>query len=68
MDRCIRRRRVRIRLTPPPARLLPEPFGLLQHALGTVRQVKGGTNIENTVRYFGVDIDDALTITELTEL
>jgi hypothetical protein len=28
----------------------------------------GHTNIENTVRYLGVDVDDALTLSERTEI
>lgn len=28
----------------------------------------GYSNIENTVRYLGVDIDDALTLSERTEI
>lgn len=28
----------------------------------------GHTKIENTVRYLGVDIDDALTLAETTEI
>lgn len=28
----------------------------------------GHTNIEHTVRYLGVDVDDALTLSERTEL
>jgi hypothetical protein len=27
-----------------------------------------GANIENTVRYLGVDIDDAITLAERTEI
>jgi hypothetical protein len=28
----------------------------------------GNSNIENTVRYLGVDIDDAITLAERTEI
>jgi len=33
-----------------------------------VQILLGHTNIENTVRYLGVDIDDALTLSERTEI
>jgi hypothetical protein len=33
-----------------------------------VQILLGHTNIENTVRYLGVDIDDALTLSERTEV
>jgi len=44
---------------------------LIYKATGTLRAVQillGHTNIENTVRYLGVDIDDALTLSERTEI
>jgi hypothetical protein len=40
---------------------------LIYKATGNLRAVQillGHTNIENTVRYLGVDIDDAITLTE----
>lgn len=36
--------------------------------LCAVQILLGHTNIENTVRYLGVDIDDALTLSERTEI
>jgi site-specific recombinase XerC len=36
--------------------------------LRAVQILLGHTNIENTVRYLGVDIDDALTLSERTEI
>jgi integrase len=36
--------------------------------LRAVQIVLGHTNIENTVRYLGVDVDDALTLSERTEV
>lgn len=44
---------------------------LIYKATGNLRAVQillGHTNIENTVRYLGVDVDDALTLSERTEL
>ena len=44
---------------------------LIYKATGNLRAVQillGHTNIENTVRYLGVDIDDALTLSERTEI
>ncbi len=44
---------------------------LIYKATGNLRAVQillGHTNIENTVRYLGVDIDDALTLSERTEV
>lgn len=44
---------------------------LIYKATGNLRAVQillGYTNIENTVRYLGVDIDDALTLSERTEI
>ena len=44
---------------------------LIYMATGNLRAVQillGHTNIENTVRYLGVDIDDALTLSECTEI
>lgn len=61
--------------------LLPEEYGthslrrtkaaLIYKATGNLRAVQillGHTKIENTVRYLGVDIDDALTLAETTEI
>jgi integrase len=44
---------------------------LIYQATGNLRAVQillSHTNIENTVRYLGVDIDDAITIAERTEI
>jgi integrase len=44
---------------------------LIYKATGNLRAVQillGHTNIENTVRYLGVDIDDAITLAEQTEI
>jgi integrase len=44
---------------------------IIYKATGNLRAVQillGHTNIENTVRYLGVDIDDALTLSERTEI
>ena len=44
---------------------------LIYKATGNLRAVQillGHTNIENTVRYLGVDIDDALTLSERIEI
>jgi integrase len=44
---------------------------LIYKATGNLRAVQillGHTNIENTVRYLGVDIDDALTLSERTDI
>lgn len=44
---------------------------LIYKATGNLRAVQillGHTNIEHTVRYLGVDVDDALTLSERTEI
>jgi hypothetical protein len=44
---------------------------LIYKVTGYLRAVQillGPTNIENTVRYLGVDVDDALTLSERTEI
>ena len=44
---------------------------LIYKATGNLRAVQillGHTNIENTVRYLGVDVDDALTLSERTDI
>jgi integrase len=44
---------------------------LIYKATGNLRAVQillGHTNIENTVRYLGLDVDDALTLSERTDI
>ena len=44
---------------------------LIYKATGNLRAVQillGHTNIESTVRYLGIDIDDAITLAERTEI
>jgi site-specific recombinase XerC len=44
---------------------------LIYKATSNLRAVQillGHTNIENTVRYLGVDVDDALMLSERTEI
>jgi site-specific recombinase XerC len=44
---------------------------LTYKATGNLRAVQillGHTNIENTVRYLGIDVDDALTLSERAEI
>ena len=44
---------------------------LIYKATGNRRAVQillGDTNIENTVRYLGIDIDDAMTLAERTAI
>jgi integrase len=44
---------------------------LIYKATGNLRAVQillGHTNIENTVRYLGVDVDNALTLSERTDI
>ncbi|WP_457939866.1 tyrosine-type recombinase/integrase [Mesorhizobium sp. 10J20-29] len=61
--------------------LRPEDYGthslrrtkaaLIYKATGNLRAIQillGHTKIENTVRYLGVDLDDALTLAETTEI
>ncbi len=61
--------------------LRPEEYGthslrrtkaaLIYKATGNLRAIQillGHTKIENTVRYPGVDVDDALTLAEATEI
>ena len=49
----------------------PTKASLISKATGNLRAIQillGHTNIENSVRYLGVDIDDALTVSERTEI
>jgi site-specific recombinase XerC len=44
---------------------------LIYKAIGNLRAVQillGHSNFENTVRYLGVDVDDALTLAERTDI
>lgn len=44
---------------------------MINEATGNLRAIEillGYTKIENTVRYLGVDIEDALTLAERTEI
>ncbi|MET3437880.1 site-specific recombinase XerC [Sphingomonas sp. 1185] len=44
---------------------------LICKATGNLRAMQillGHTNIKNTVRYLGVDLDDAITLAERTEI
>jgi hypothetical protein len=48
-----------------------DAVSLIYKATGNLRAVQillGHTNIENTIRYLGVDVDDALTLSERTEI
>lgn len=44
-----------------------DAFGL-DGAAGRVQLLLGHTKIENTVRYLGIDIDDALAISEQLDI
>jgi integrase len=61
--------------------LTPEEYGthslrrtkasLIYKATGNLRAIQillGHSKIENTVRYLGVDVDDALSLSEATEI
>lgn len=44
---------------------------MIYKSTGNLRAVQillGHTNIQNTVRYLGVDVDDAITLSERTEI
>ena len=36
--------------------------------IGAIQILRGHTKIENTVRYFGVDVEDALLLSERTKI
>jgi site-specific recombinase XerC len=51
--------------------LIRTKASIIYKATGNLRAVQillGHTKIESTVRYFGVDVEDALTLAERTEI
>jgi site-specific recombinase XerC len=51
--------------------LMRSEYGIIYRATGNLRAVQillGHSKIENTVRYLGIDVEDALALAENTEI